>query len=184
MAFRGPLVLLASLLFFGISTPAQAWGQTAQARDGFWAQVGFGVGSLGCDECDDRQGGGSGAISLGGTLSERWLLGGSINGWSKSEGGATLTVATVTALARFYPSTASGFFLQGGLGYGTVEVTGEGSGFTVVVGQSGAGVVLGLGWDLRVGDNISLTPFLNSYAVTTDDTDANVVQGGLAITFH
>jgi hypothetical protein len=93
-------------------------------------------------------------------------------------------VGTVTALARFYPSAVGGFFLQGGLGYGTVEVNGEGEGFSVTVGQSGAGIVLGLGWDLRVGDNISLTPYLNSYAVSTEDVNANVVQGGLAITFH
>jgi hypothetical protein len=117
-------------------------------------------------------------------LSDRWLLGGSINGWTKSEGDATLTVGTVTALARFYPNATGGFFLQGGLGYGTIEVSGEGDGFSVSVGQSGAGGLLGVGWDIRVGSNISLTPFLNAYAVATDDADADVVQGGLALTIH
>ena len=32
--------------------------------------------------------------------------------------GATLTVSTVTALIRFYPSATGGFFLLGGLGVG------------------------------------------------------------------
>jgi hypothetical protein len=167
-----------------MSIPTGVAGQTPHTRDGFWAQLGLGYGSLGCQDCDSRDGGGSGSLSLGGTLSERWLLGGSINAWTKSKDGATLTVGTVTALARFYPSPAGGFFLQGGLGYGTVEVSGEGDGFSVSVSQSGAGAVLGAGWDLRVATNLSLTPYLNFYAIATDDTDANVLQGGLALTIH
>jgi len=39
----------------------------------------------------------SGNIALGGTLSPKFLLGVSTNGWTKSESGSSLTVATVTA---------------------------------------------------------------------------------------
>lgn len=52
---------------------------------------------------------------------QKLLLGVGTNGWTKSEGGATLTVGTLTALMRFYPSATGGFFLTGGLGLGTVN---------------------------------------------------------------
>src|SRR5947207_10459363 len=74
-------------------------------RHGFWFSGGLGYGSLGCQDCDGRTGAVSGNISLGGTLSQKLLLGVSTNGWTKSESGSSLTVAAVTAAVRFYPST-------------------------------------------------------------------------------
>jgi len=66
-------------------------------RHGFWFSGGLGYGSLGCQDCDGRTGALSGNISLGGTLSQKLLLGVSTNGWTKSESGSSLTVAAVTA---------------------------------------------------------------------------------------
>src|SRR5207249_1222133 len=77
--------------------------------------------SLGCQNCSGRTGALSGNISLGGTLSPKLLLGVSTNGWTKSDSGATLTVGTLTAAVRFYPSATGGFFMTGGLGLGTVS---------------------------------------------------------------
>ena len=48
----------------------------------------------------------------------------------------------------------------------------------------GLGGVLGLGYDFRVGRNLSLTPFWNGYAVQSGDVDANVGQLGLSVTVH
>src|ERR1051326_2876780 len=90
-------------------------------RHGFWFSGGLGYGSLGCQDCSGRTGALSGNISLGGTLSPKLLLGVSTNGWTKSDSGATLTVAALTAAVRFYPSPVGGFFLTGGLGLGTVS---------------------------------------------------------------
>src|SRR3989441_2724794 len=83
-------------------------------RHGFWFSGGLGYGSLGCQNCSGRTGALSGNISLGGTLSPKLLLGVSTNGWTKSDSGATLTVGTLTAAVRFYPSATGGFFLTGG----------------------------------------------------------------------
>lgn len=175
-------IVLAGALCAVIVETADA--QRAQTRDGFWFAAGPGWGSLGCGDCEGRESGMSGALALGGTLNDRWLLGGTANGWTKSEDGATLTVAVVTALARFYPMAASGFFVQGGLGFGKVEVgaTFEGSSFSV--GESGAGAILGIGYDVRVSSNISVSPYWNAYAMSTDLFDANVGQLGLALTVH
>src|ERR1041385_3902273 len=82
-----------------------------QLRHGFWFSGGLGYGSLGCKDCSGRTGALSGNIALGGTLSPKLLLGVSTNGWTKSDSGATLTVAALTAAVRFYPSPVGGFFL-------------------------------------------------------------------------
>lgn len=170
-------VVLAATL--GLSGVASA--QHRQTRDGFWFNIGLGYGSLGCQDCGSREGGVSGALALGGTLSQKVVIGGGTNGWTKSEGGATLTVSTLTALIRFYPSATGGFFLLGGLGVGQIHasVTGLGSN-----SETGAAAVLGLGYDVRVGDNVSITPFWNGFATKTTNSDANVGQIGVGVTIH
>ena len=153
----------------------------AQERHGFWFNGGLGYGSLGCDDCGSREGGLSGGLSLGGTLSPKFLLGVGTTGWYKDEGGASLTTGTVDARIRFYPSTTGGFFLTGGLGVGSVRVAVDGFGSA---SETGAGAMLGLGYDIRIGSSLSLTPFWNGFAVRTSNTDANVGQLGLSLTVH
>jgi hypothetical protein len=151
------------------------------ARQGFWLNAGLGYGSLGCDGCGSRESGLSGGLQLGGTLSPRWLLGGATTGWTRSEGGVTLTVGTVLALVRFYPSERGGFFLEGGVGLGTIHASVDGFGSET---DTGGGALLGLGYDIRVGRNVSLTPVWLGFAVRTDNSDANVGQLSLGVTIH
>jgi hypothetical protein len=151
------------------------------AREGFWFNAGLGYGSLGCDGCGRREGGLSGGIQLGGTLSDKWLLGGATTGWTRSEGGVTLTVGTVLALVRFYPSARGGFFLEGGLGLGTIHASIDGFGSE---SETGGGALLGLGYDIRVGRNVSLTPVWLGFAAQTSNSDANVGQLSLGVTIH
>ena len=151
------------------------------AREGFWLNLGLGYGTLGCDGCGSREDGLSGGLQLGGTLSPKWLLGGATTGWTKSEGGVTLTVGTVLALVRFYPSERGGFFLEGGLGLGTIHVSVDGFGSE---SESGGGALLGLGYDIRVGRNVSLTPAWLGFAAQTSNSDANVGQLSLGVTVH
>jgi hypothetical protein len=150
-------------------------------RRGFWFNGGLGYGSLGCDDCGDREGGLSGGIELGGSVSQKVLLGVGTTGWTKDEGGATLTVGTLVALIRFYPSATGGFFLIGGLGVGSIHAEVDGFGSDT---ETGGGALLGLGYDIRVGENVSLTPFWNGFAARTSNADANVGQLGLSITVH
>ncbi len=162
------------------STPPTAT-RNRHLRRGFWFSGGLGYGSLGCQDCGSREGGLSGGIQLGGTLSQKVLLGGATSGWTKEEGAATLTVGTVVAMIRFYPSSTGGLFLLGGLGVGSIYAKVDGFGENT---ETGAGALLGLGWDLRVGDNVSMTPFWNGFAVQNSDVDANVGQIGLSVTLH
>ena len=138
---------------------AFAHAQNAQTRDGFWI---------------------SGGLSLGGTITPRFLLGVGSDAWAKSQQGATLTVGTLDARVRFYPSTTGGFFLTGGLGVGTVSAGGSG----YIASETGLGMLFGVGYDVRVGRNTSLTPYWSGFAMRNANTDANVGQVGLAITLH
>jgi hypothetical protein len=169
-------------VFANTRTPQQQQKEGGKhSRQGFWFNVGLGYGSFGCRDCNDRTGSVSGGLALGGAVSQKVLLGVGTNGWSKSEDGATLTVSTLAAVIRFYPSATGGFFLLGGLGVGAVrgEISGLGS-----ETQTGLGALVGLGWDIRVGRNVSLTPFWNGFAADTEDVDANVGQIGLGLTVH
>jgi opacity protein-like surface antigen len=139
------------------STTEQSGGAARpQTRGGFWFSGGLGVGSLGCEDCDEREISGAADISLGGTLGDRLLLGVGLAAWSKEEDGATLTASTLEARLRFHPIAEKGFYLTGRLGLGSLRAEFEGFGDDT---QNGVGLTLGLGWDIRVGRNVSITPF-------------------------
>jgi hypothetical protein len=164
-------------------TPAPAGEKPAKQknrRSGFWFNGGFGYGSLGCKDCGTREGSLSGGIALGGSVSQKVLLGVATTGWAKSENGAELDVGTLVAVIRFYPSASGAFFLLGGLGLGSIHAKVSDLSQT----ETGFGALLGLGYDIRVGSNVSLTPFWNGFAVNTDNDDANVGQIGLGLTIH
>jgi len=99
--------------------PPKTSAPEKHTRQGFWFNAGLGYGSLGCENCEGRTGALSGGLALGGALSQKVMLGVGTNGWTKSEFGSTLTVGTLVALIRFYPSPTGGFFLLGGSGLGT-----------------------------------------------------------------
>ncbi len=159
------------------SEDRSAWPQ----RRGFWFNGGLGYGSLGCDDCDGREGGLSGLIGLGGTVSQKVLLGVTSSGWTKSESGVTLTVGTLTGMIRFYPSNTGRFFLLGGLGLGSIHVDLGDFGSET---ETGGGALLGLGYDIKLGDKTSMTLYWNGFAARTENADANVGQLGLSITAH
>lgn len=75
----------------------------------------------------------------------------------------------------------AGFWFNGGLGAGNVEaeISGGGSG-----SETGGAALLGLGYDFRLSDGVSLTPFLNGVGISWDGGDVNFNQLGLSITTH
>lgn len=170
-----------AIVMVAMSLPNVVQAQNPQERQGFWFNAGLGYGSLGQTDADAREGGLSGGLQVGGTISPKLLVGAGSNAWTKSEDGATLTAATYTALVRFYPSVSGGFFLNGGVGIGRVDLSIDGLGSA---SETGLGVMLGLGYDFRVGRNVSLTPFWNGAAIRNDGGSANFGQLGLGVTVH
>ena len=172
------------VLFVLLALPALAEAQSRpQTREGFWIGFGLGGGSFGCDECgdEDRLTGAAAYFKLGGTVNQNVLLGAEINGWAKSEDGATLSLSNVNAVIYLYPSKTGGFHFKGGIGLATVRFEiGD-----VEADETGGGAVLGIGYDARVGKNFSLTPFLNVTAGRFDNGyKANTVQVGLGASWH
>ncbi len=166
------------------------------ARQGFWIGFGFGPGSAGadCTSCTtDRTTGFSGYLRMGGTVSPHVLLGGESNGWVRPESGVTETLAYASFIASIYPSAAGAFFLKFGIGGMTYEVS-DGTGSLTATAPAGS---IGLGYDVRVGKMLSVTPFVNvlaSSAVsfkingisvpTGQDIRLNLVQLGAGLTWH
>jgi outer membrane protein with beta-barrel domain len=172
-----------------------AQAQYPQRRDGFWIGFGLGYGSsnVTCDICGTgpRKDGITAFLTLGGAPRRNLLIGGAINSWSHSDGSATETATNLTASLYLYPQTKSGFFVTGGLGFSNYHVNSAPS-----FDGTGWGFTGGVGYDFRVGRDVSLTPVVNYvYGGVGDVNEAglgavrtrwkqNVVEFGLGVTFH
>lgn len=180
---RWAWLVLLGLALVGVSaTSARAQDPSnPQLHEGFWFSGGLGFGSLGCRDCSGRETGGVGMLAIGGTISQRLLLGASTTGWSKSQYGTTLSAGTLGATLRFYPSGTSGFFLRADLGVGSIDVSAQGFGHA---SQTTTSAVVGAGWDFRIARMVSLTPFINAVGLSWSGGDANYTQLGLAVTTH
>src|SRR5438093_12926528 len=132
------MAMLAALLVLGVSI---ASAQHPQTRKGFWIGFGFGYGSYTCTDCSSV-GSVSGYLKMGGTVSPHLLLGGETNGWTKSEGGETLTAGNASFAGYYYPQPAGGLFLRGGVGFSTISGSSGGS----AARQNGGGGAGGFGY--------------------------------------
>jgi hypothetical protein len=187
-------------LFLGALAVAQApaWAQSrGPSRQGLWGSVGFGTGSRSASAdgmvSSGRSGSVTGQFRLGGTIGERTLIGGEIDVWTKSESGLTATVGNVSAALYFYPMPDAGLFVKGGVGMGIASAGTNDN--TVTVRGNGAGLIAGVGYDYRIGRNISLTPTATLFMgwpgpLKYEGEDVftgykyNVLDLGVAITFH
>jgi hypothetical protein len=155
-----------------------------QTREGFFVGFGLGAGSLGCEDCGERETGGAGYIKLGGTLSPQILLGAESNAWTKDIDGVRLTHAIVAAIVQFYPSATAGFFLNGGVGLARIEASASSGGFSGSVSEDALGLLAGLGYDIRLGSNFSLSPSLSFALGNFEDGSTNHATLALGATFH
>lgn len=173
--------LVVALLYLA---PGQAAAQRPQPRDGFWISGGLGYGSLdiGCEGCEsDRESGVTALLAMGGSPSRSLLLGAELEGWSKEVDGVDLTFGHLSGVAYWYPRAAAGFFLKGGIGVGRLTADAGPLGE-----ESDTGVALhgGLGYDVRVGRTISLTPAAGIFWSSLEPGNANVLHVGLSVTGH
>jgi hypothetical protein len=171
----GTLRAIGFSAFLAVLLASSASAQQTQTRQGFWIGGGLGYGSLGCDGCD-RIGAPSGYLKLGGTLRNNILLGVETNGWTKSELGARLTMGNVSGAVYWYPMPTNGMFVKAGAGYSVLDDSFNST--------SGFGLLGGVGYDVRVSRNLSVTPVANWFRGSFDGGSANVLQIGLGVTSH
>ena len=190
------LARVLGLLAVLTTSASVARAQYPQRREGFWIGFGLGYGSANvtCDTCGSgpRTGGVTAFLKLGGTPSRNLLIGGAINAWSHQSGGATETMGNVTASLYYYPVASGGLFLTGGVGFSDYNVDTSPS-----YDGTGWGFTAGVGYDVRVGRNVSLTPVANFVyggvgelglsgggGTFATGWKQNVVDFGLGLTFH
>jgi hypothetical protein len=186
--------LLAATVVLALGV-GQLGAQQSQERKGFWIGFGAGYGSVdvSCDGCgnQDRLGSVSGFLKLGMTLRPNLLLGGEVNAWRKKSSGITETLGNLSAAIYIYPWTNGGFFVKGGGGLASYLASGSGPDLT----GTGWGLLAGIGYDLRVGRNISITPVSNFYygdlgslvlagVPQKSGWKQNVIDVGVGLTFH
>lgn len=156
------------------------------ARRGLWGGFGLGYGSLGCldDGCGDRTSGVSGFAVIGGTPSPTVRIGGGTNGFYREEDGAELRVVSALFIAQMFPG-AGDFFLQGGVGGASLEISAEAEGIEFSASDEGAALLIGLGYNVNLGEsgNLSLVPFGN-WTVTTIEGTFEFFQVGLGLVWN
>jgi hypothetical protein len=191
---RHALVLTAAL---ASAVVMQAAAQRPNTREGFWIGAGLGDASVGVDCYDcrtDRYAGFSGLVKAGGTLSRHVLLGGELAGWTHSGSGYDEHLGFADVIATIYPSAAGAFFLEVGVGGMSYKYTDAYANEVTATAPAGT---LGAGYDFRVGENLSVTPYLNFFASnparftyngvrvpTGEDIKLNMSQIGVGLTWH
>jgi hypothetical protein len=154
-------------ILFGLAMAAPASAQRGEgresARSGLWGGFGFGYGSLGCEDCDDRTDGFSGMAIIGGTLSDVVRIGGGGISFNRTEDDARLGISSALFIVQVFPGRGN-FYLQGGAGFASAnrEIFGE------EFEDEGAAFQLGVGYSVNLGarGKWAIVPFANWMATT------------------
>lgn len=170
------VVLVAAFLFLGTGAML---AQSDQRHQGFW--IGFG---LGAGWVDDGDPGGTLYVRLGGTLSQRWLLGGETIAWGRREsvdtpaGDIDFNVGrgNTTFSALFYPLADGGLYLKGGVGFSWIKYSTSVENLDITADRGGLGTTLGLGHDIRLGNNIYLVPAFDWLFQAFDEDDGTITS--------
>jgi len=175
------------MLIAGTAVALAAGAASAQAREGghehrgFWIGFGFGGGinlSEGLD--GERLGGGGGYLRLGGTPSQKVLLGFEGLAWARDVDGSALGRGNGSFVVQFYPSQRGGAFLKGGVGIASISRATTSGNTTTTTTRDGFGLTAGTGWDVRLGRNLYLTPnvdFLFQWFESDQDPVLGTIPG-------
>jgi len=168
-----PAVIAISCL---ASTPLAS--QHPQTRAGFWIGAGYGLGNIAwqCNGCSQQDhGGGSALVRLGVTASHHVLLGAELNGLGSGVGlfesfgvdsmNEKISSSYMAFTVYWYPHAEGGLFLKSGLGaswYDRKQSSSESE-------SRGAALLVGTGYDIRIGQMTSITPMLTFWGSTKAD---------------
>jgi hypothetical protein len=192
MRWTSRAFLTASILV-GSTATLHAQGGVAEHR-GLWFGAGVGMGSarLSCSICrSGRDGGGSGYIRVGATLTPQFLLGGETVLWYHSQGQVDYLLGSIQAVVYLYPIKKSGLYLKTGLGIAQYSAKDNNDKVSTqaLAGQFGAG------YEIQISRSMSIVPYANFLGtsgadVRFNDTVSNLsantslIQVGVGITLH
>jgi hypothetical protein len=201
---KGPkLRVTTSLLFVAITliafplhslaqqpTPGLVEVKEEGGRRGLWLGLGLGAGG----ESNDVAGPGYSdlfyqptvSFRAGGTVGSHLRLGGEILSWFDEQGDAVASLSSLLFVAQFYPLSAAGFYLKGGLGLGRSALDFD---YGYNVGDTGFAGLVGAGFELRMGRHFYLNPTVDlvghSYSAAPGfNYTERLVNFGLGVLFQ
>ena len=163
-----PVLLLGTL--FLSATPSPSTAQETEpglveaqpvGRHGFWVGLGLGAGG---ESYDLGSGSSYSEVLYRPTVSLR--LGGEVLSWINENGPAIESLSSALFIAQYYPSSALGLYLKGGIGIGRNAVDfDDGSN----AGDTGFAGLIGAGYEIRLGKRFYLNPVVDLVGHTYDD---------------
>jgi hypothetical protein len=179
------------------SKPAASAKPTpASNRSGQWLGVGLGSGwgRFSCEAvCEANRGAAiSGYFRVGGTLSQKFLLGVETDGWMRGVEEVDHMMLGVAAQLFFYPNPRKRLYYKAGVGVLFYQASDdEGRVTTQAFGPN-----LGAGYDVPISGSVSLTPFASVFIASLggdinfngeqlrSDGGLMLVQLGMGLTWH
>lgn len=169
---------MVTLLAASLTTAGGA--QQLGAREGFWGSGGFGMafGAARCSVCSgSREAGVSASLGAGAAINPSVAIGVDGNGWRSDEGGVDLGMGAVTALLLWYPNPRAPWYFSVGSGLLFYRADDDDPDVPAVTARS-LGLRAGVGYDFRIADQFSLTPFFNFLG----SVGANLAADGESLT--
>jgi hypothetical protein len=163
--------ICAALLLAAVVIPSASAQEPGPRRQGFWFLIGAGYGSasIDCDQCDsDYKSGLAGTLALGGTLSQQLLVGVESDWWTRDDNDVWISAGIVSAVAYIFPGREMGLYFKGGAGVAGFHSTGFGPNKD----QFGFGLMGGVGYEIPLHRDFSLTPMASYHWGTLGDEGA------------
>ena len=184
-------VLVTSLL---VSSAAGLAAQRVPVRSGFWFGGGVGMGSarLSCSICrGGRDGGTSGYLRLGATITPQILIGGEATVWYHTQNSVDFLLGSVQAVLYMYPKKNSGFYIK--TGFGLAQYSAKDS--VDKISTQAIAAQVGVGYEVLVSHNLSIVPYANFLGTSGSDmrfndtvsglsANTSLIQVGLGLTLH
>ncbi len=165
------------LAVLALSQPARAQEPTLR---GPWLGFGLGTAStaVNCDICSgDRNGGLSGHLSGGFSLSRNLRAGAELAGWRDETAGVSQRLILYGASLYWVPTPTASWYLKGGIGLLNYRASTDDDEEDPLGASTGA-LQLGVGYDFRAGSRMWLTPFANLVV----STSGNMTSGNSIVT--
>jgi hypothetical protein len=146
-----------------------------QHAAGIWITGGVGAGltRIHCEICQgDRKVGPSIQLGIGLRLSPKLALGGEAMGWRKKEEDITSSTRTLLAVVYWYPAPDRvRYFLKGGIGAVAYKATANEDDEAEPFRSNTFGVQLGVGYQLRLSRDFSVSPYLSFTGSLSSDLE-------------
>ena len=179
MRARTIAISLSVALLALFSAAAAFAGSYPHERDGMILGFNLGGGSAGVNVTGfdtERKGGVAGNFRVGYAFSPQIAAGLEGNMWTKDVDGTTRTFSVGAAALTYYPG-ATGFFVRGGVGVGTVDLSEDQGGVTYSASDNGFGWLVGTGYEWRLGRRFALGPqFDYAHAKVNEDVSISYIN--------